>query len=169
MKNLIKISMALITAIVLCAIPTVQAKELDNLSSYQELVSEETIENDGLYITVSVFETKNTATKAIPYTTVYEKTGKKTYTAKNADKETLFSFTVHGTFSVNSGVSASCTKSSYSYSITNKAWELKSASATRSGNKAIANAEFIKKLVFVTVDTFDANIVLACDSNGNLS
>ncbi len=83
--------------------------------------------------------------------------------------ETLFSFTVHGTFSVNSGVSASCTKSSYSYSITNKAWELKSASATRSGNKAIANAEFIKKLVFVTVDTFDANIVLACDSNGNLS
>ena len=86
MKNLIKKSMALITAIVLCAIPTVQAKELDNLSSYQELVSEETIENDGLYITVSVFETKNTATKAIPYTTVYEKTGKKTYTAKNADK-----------------------------------------------------------------------------------
>ena len=70
---------------------------------------------------------------------------------------------------MNSGVSASCTKSSYSYSITNKAWELKSASATRSGNKAIANAEFIKKLVFVTVDTFDANIVLACDSNGNLS
>ena len=83
MKNLIKKSMALITAIVLCAIPTVQAKELDNLSSYQELISEETIENDGLYITVSVFETKNTATKAIPYTTVYEKTGKKTYTAKN--------------------------------------------------------------------------------------
>ena len=90
-------------------------------------------------------------------------------TAKNADKETLFSFTVHGTFSVNSGVSASCTKSSYSYSITNKAWELKSASATRSGNKAIANAEFIKKLVFVTVDTFNANIVLTCDSNGKLS
>lgn len=55
MKNLIKKSMALITAIALCAIPTVQAKELDNLSSYQELVSEETIENDGLYITVSVF------------------------------------------------------------------------------------------------------------------
>ena len=97
MKNLIKISMALITAIVLCAIPTVQAKELDNLSSYQELVSEETIENDGLYITVSVFETKNTATKAIPYTTVYEKTGKKHILQKMLIKKLCFRlpFTEH--------------------------------------------------------------------------
>ncbi len=172
MKKLIKkcgIFVTVVAMIVLFTIPTVQAKGLDNVLSKQELVSEETIEKDGLYITVSIFEDKQTKSDAIPYSSIYEKSGKKTYTAKNADKETLFSFTVYGSFTVNTGISASCTKSSYSYSIANNAWELKTASTQCSGNRAVGNAEFIKKLLFVTVDTFDAHIVLNCDSNGNLS
>lgn len=169
MKKLIKKSIAIITLIVFCAIPTVHAEKIDNVSLGQELINEEIIEKDGLYITISTFEDKKATNNVSPFSNTYEKSGKKTYTAKNADKETLFSFTIHGTFSVNSGVSASCTKSSYSHSITNNAWELKTATAKRSGNKAIGDGEFVKKLLFVTVETFNANVVLTCDSNGNLS
>lgn len=169
MKQLIKKTIALIFTVLLCALPTVQAKEIDGFCLKQILVSEETIQQNDLYITVSVFEDENIANTITPYSNTFEKSGSKTYTAKNADKETLFTFTVHATFSVNSGVSATCTKSSYSYTITDNAWEKKSASASRSGNQAIGDAEFIKKLLFITVDTFNAHVVLTCNSNGQLS
>lgn len=169
MRKLIKKSIVLIAVVVLCGLSTVQAKEINTDNVNQIVVSQETINVDGYEITVSVFEEIDSPNGIAPFATTYEKSGKKSYTAKNSDGETLFSFTVHGTFSVNSGVSATCTKSSYSYSISNSAWELKSASASHSGNKAIGDGEFIKKILFVKVDTLNAHVVLTCDSNGQLS
>lgn len=169
MKKLIKKSIALMSAIILCGFTVAQANETNVIDVNQKIVSQETINVDGYEITVSVFEEIDNPNSIAPFATTYEKSGKKSYTAKNSDGETLFSFTVHGTFSVNSGVSATCTKSSYSYSVSSSAWELKSASSSRSGNKAIGDGEFIKKILFVKVDTLNAHVVLTCDNNGQLS
>ena len=61
MKQLIKKTIALIFTVLLCALPTVQAKEIDDFCLKQILVSEETIQQNDLYITVSVFEDENIA------------------------------------------------------------------------------------------------------------
>ena len=105
----------------------------------------------------------------LDFTHNLKKNRKKSYTAKNSVGDTLFSFTIHGTFSINSGVSATCTKSSYTYSISSSAWQLKSASASRSSNKAIGDAEFIKKILLIKVDTLNPHVVLSCSNNGSLS
>ena len=101
--------------------------------------------------------------------TTYTKTGSKYYILRNKNGAELWRFTVHGTFSVNSGVSSTCTGVSHSISITEDAWQNESASTSRSGNQAIGDATFIKKLLFITVETKGCHVVLTCDSNGNLS
>lgn len=169
MKKIIKKSIAMMSVIILCGLSVVQAKGINSYNNNQVIVSEETTTIDGYDITVTVYEDMNEKNDIIPFATTYEKSGKKSYTAKNSDGDTLFSFTVHGTFSINPGVSATCTKSSYSYSISSSAWELKSASASRSSNRAIGDAEFIKKILLIKVDTYKPHVVLSCSNNGSLS
>ena len=147
-----------------------QAETIDN-SIEEFVVVKENIEllDNGITITTTITErvlktTDRNPSKAATYT----KTGKATQTAKNGST-TLFSFTVHGTFTVNPGISATCTSSSYSHSITESAWSLDSASASKSGNKASASGTFKKKLLFITVDTMTLNLTLTCNANGVLS
>lgn len=168
MKRHIKKAIALITITVLCGLYAVEANGINTNSSNQRIVSSETTIADGYTVTVTVYEEINTA-DIIPLASTYEKTGKKTYTAKNDDGEVLLTFTVHGTFSVKSGVSATCTKASYSYSISHKAWEFKTASASHSSNKAVGDAEFIKKVAFITTKTLNPHVVLTCSNSGSLS
>ena len=75
MKQLIKKTIALIFTVLLCALPTVQAKEIDDFCLKQILVSEETIQQNDLYITVSVFEDENIANTITPYSSTFEKSG----------------------------------------------------------------------------------------------
>lgn len=131
----------------------------------QNVISE-TIEyfEDGSYMTITV-------TEDIPATrgTLSSKSGSKDYVLTNKYGNELWRFTVHGTFSLNSGVSATCTAASYSISIANDAWENESASAYCSGNQAIGDATFIKKLLSITVESKSCHVILTCDSEGNLS
>ena len=137
------------------------------VNSNDGIIVSETVEylpDGSSYVTTVIDETPIT-----PYATTFTKTGSKVYSARNSDGVIMWQFTVKGTFSVNSGVSATCTASSHSINIVEDAWQNKSASTSRSGNKAIGKATFIKKLLFVTVDTKDIQVTLTCDSNGNLS
>lgn len=120
---------------------------------------------DGSHATITVTEDDSAMTRA----TTYTKTGSKHYVMQNKDGDELWRFTINGTFSVNSGVSATCTKSTYSIKITEDAWQNDSASASKSGNQATGTATFIKKLLFITTDTRECSVVLSCDKNGNLS
>ena len=169
MKKMIKKLIAVLSLVLLSTMPTVQAEGLDFAPSESELIGEETFQKDDLYITVSLYEVKNPIKEATPFSNTYEKSGKRTYTAANADHKTLFTFTVYGTFSINPGVSAVCTKSSCSYTIANNAWKLENSSSFCSGNQAIADAEFVKKLLSITVEKYNAHVVLTCDANGNFS
>ena len=118
----------------------------------------------GSYMTITV-------TEDIPATrgTLSHKSGSKDYVLTNKYGNELWRFTVHGTFSINSGVSATCTAASYSVSITNDAWENESASAYYSESQAIGDATFIKKLLSITVESKSCHVTLTCDSKGNLS
>ncbi len=67
------------------------------------------------------------------------------------------------------GVSATYTNATHSYEIHSTSWKNVSASSYRSSNSAYGNAEFIRKLLGITVETQGCSLVLSCDVNGNLS
>ena len=81
----------------------------------------------------------------------------------------MYTFTVKGVFSVDEGVAATCMSSSYSTNIVDGDWSCASASATKSGNQAIANGTFKMKLAGITIETDNVRVVLTCDDLGNLS
>lgn len=120
---------------------------------------------DGSSVTTIVVDETTVATRASAYT----KTGSKYSIFRNKDGAELLRLTVNGTFSVNSGVSATCTNVSHSVKITDTAWQNESASSRKSGNQAIASGKFIRKMLFITVDTQEVTVTLTCDKNGNLS
>ena len=119
---------------------------------------------DGSSATIIVTEESSAPTRSASYS----RSGSKYYIFYDQNKKELWRFTVYGTFTVNSGVSATCTESSYSITIYDDTWENESASVYHSGNQAIGHAVFIKKYLFFTVDTQNCNVVLTCDANGNL-
>ena len=167
MKKSINKTAAAVLLAIICAFMPIFAAEAATENA-QRLVSEETMYVDGYFVTVSVYEDV-TPGSVMPLASTYEKTGKKTYTAKNDSGATAFTFTINGTFTVSSHGSAFCTKASYSYSIKDSSWEFKSATAERSANKAIGDAKFIRKVLFVTASTVTPHVVLTCDNNGNFS
>lgn len=104
-------------------------------------------------------DTQSRATKTV--------SGSKTTTVKDGST-TLYTLSVHATFSVNVGVSATCTGCSYTYSIKNSSWHFDSATATKSGNTATATGTFHKEVLFITTQTRTTTARIACDKNGNL-
>lgn len=95
--------------------------------------------------------------------------GSKTRTSYSPSGAVNFKLTVHGTFTVNTGVSATCTASTYSYSIVNSDWRLTAGSARKSANTAIAEGTFKRKVLFIDVETVATSIMLSCNTNGTLS
>lgn len=120
--------------------------------------------SDDTFLTITIYE-ESISTRASRYT----KTGASVYTLKNNSGASLWQFTVQGTFIITSGISSTCTAVSHSYEIYNTDWKYVSASSYRSGNSAYGNAEFIRKLLGITVETEGCSLVLSCDVNGNLS
>lgn len=155
----------LMIGMVLCMIPV--GVSADEGLPEGNIVSQSTETlSDGYCVEIIVTDNSPTITTRATTTT---KTGSKYYIMRNKDGKELWRFTVHGTFSVTSGVKAVCTKATYSIKITDTAWEKESASVKNSGSQAIGDATFIRKLLFVTVETKSCHVVLNCDKNGNLS
>lgn len=129
------------------------------------LVSE-TVEQleDGLYLTISVYTYQTSARSS-----TLQKSGYKEYVLRDPSDNSLWKYTVSGMFTVNPGISAVCTASVGNHEIYNSNWYFNGASAYTSGNQAIADAEFYKKLLGIKVETKSCHIVLTCDENGNLS
>ena len=129
------------------------------------IVSEHTQQvSDDTYVTDTIYEEPVYARAS-----TYTKQGARVYTLRNSNGEALWQFTVQGTFSVTTGVSATCTNVTHSYEIYSTSWKNVSASSYRSGNSAYGNAEFNRKLLGITVETKGCSLVLSCDANGNLS
>lgn len=165
MKKTISVISILVLLLCMFAI-TSNAQTVDSLSSAN--VVSRTIEYlpDGSKIeTVLVEEEHNVSARATEYT----KSGTKTRTYTDSNGNVLWWFKLRGQYDVVEGVSSVCTVASYSHSISDSSWSLDSASTSKSGNKAMASATFKKKILFVTTDTYEFDLTLTCDKNGNLS
>lgn len=166
MKKVISIMVAIVVLSSICSLYTAAATP--SIDKANERIISETVEyypdGSSAVITVAeeIYEIGERATS-------YTKTGSKTYTARNSSGDVLWKFTVHGTFSVNSGVSATCTSTSYSTSNIASGWSLKSGSSYASSNKAIGDGTFEHKVLFIVTETKSCHVVLTCDANGNLS
>ena len=159
--------LAIIMSVILCiGLMGLNISAVSDETISKTLISE-TVEysEDGSSITISVYEDSAPMTRA----TTYSKSGSKTYTARNSDGDIQWKFTVQGVFSVTEGSSSSCTSSKYSSEIVDDAWSLKTASASKSGNKAIGDATYQRKVLFITTSTENPHIELKCDTYGNLS
>ena len=167
-----------IIALILCLLLSVVCFPVSSLAEVQfeqqtlgKLVSE-TIEylEDGTQIVTTVYDTTPYENNGVaPVATTITKSGSKTATGKNSDGDVLWTLTVHGTFRVVTGSSATCTASSYSYTAPGSGWSLKSGSATKSGNVATANGIFVKKFLGITTETRDVTVNLVCSTSGTLS
>lgn len=137
----------------------------NNVPNIDEVIISETIEvlDDGSSIVITISQVPNTmrATNTV--------SGTKTYSGRNSDGEILWQFKVHGTFTVNEGVSATCTNVSHSYSLPSSSWNYVSGESYKTGNKAIGHGKFNRKMLFVTVETRECDVTLSCDVNGVLS
>lgn len=119
---------------------------------------------DGSYMTITLKEEIAANPRAS-----YDRKASKDVILHNSSGKELWRFTVYGSFSVNPGISAACTAASYSVSISDSAWQNESASASYTGNQAIGDAAFIRKLLGITVESKSCHVVLTCDSDGNFS
>ena len=95
------------------------------------------------------------------------KTGSKTKSYKNSSGVTLWSVTVHGTFSY-TGTSSTCTNATRSTSAPGANWSIKSSSAGKSGNTATAHATATYRDGSYTTD-YSMSVSLKCSANGTLS
>lgn len=161
-----KILSIVLTSVLLLSLFTVNISASSNI--YNEIIVNETTEyfEDGSSITTTI---SKQISNVIPLASSYNLTGSKTKTVKNADGDVLFKFKLTATFSVNEGVSATCTAVSCSASDLASGWSLDSYTTSKSGNKATATGHFVHKVLFITNVTQDVVNTLSCDANGNLS
>ena len=168
MKKMLR-STALITTMILifAAIPANAAQlepavALDNSS----LVSVEYL-SDGGYVETYVGEVSN-GSKITTYAAATTKTGYKSKTGYDSAGVMTWKVTVYGTFSINPGVSVSCTDAWHTTNAYSP-WVLDSASSSRGSASATGTAKFLKKFLFVTTNTETATVTVYCDKNGNIS
>lgn len=160
MKRLLSVACCLCLLAVIFALP-VSAEEAD-----ADILISRTVEvqPDGSSIEILVYQSPVYA-RGNSYST----SGSKVYNSTNAAGELLWTFKVTGVFKVVEGSSVYCTSASHSYTIAEDDWNYVSGSSYKSGNKAIGNAEFNRKVLGIVVETDTCTVTLTCDANGNLS
>ncbi len=94
--------------------------------------------------------------------------GSKQYEYVNSDGIVRWTATLTGTFTYN-GSTATCTAASCETSVQQGNWHETYNHAYPSGNTAQADITMVRKVLFITVQTETAHLVLTCDANGNLS
>lgn len=138
-------------------VPAVNATEYPNANGKEENI---VYLADGCYMITVI--TEDNVRASMLYATK-NKSGSKTSTVYSAAGETLYSLTVHGTFSYN-GSSATAVSSSYSYTDESPLWSLSGASSYCSGATATVSGTFKSSLQSKTL-----SVSLTCSANGTLS
>ena len=96
-------------------------------------------------------------------------TGSKIKTVKNSSGNVLYKFKITGTFSVNEGVSATCTAVACTASDLASGWSLASSTTSKSGNTAYATGIFKYKVLGITTQSIETPNTLTCSTTGTLS
>ena len=122
----------------------------------------EEVFEDGTFIEVTIEEDVTLARSST-------KSGTKTKSCKKSNGDVLWSIKVHGTFSYD-GTTASCTKASYTTTLSDDYWELSNAKSWKSG--ATAYASVVAKeytMLGYLLQTRTETVSLTCSATGVLS
>lgn len=130
--------------------------------------STEAIETeDGGYLTVTLV---TFSTPGNEKASTYTKTAHKYATQYDVDGNVVWRYTLTGMFSVNSGVSATCSNASYSVENNSSQWHFSDCSASASGNVAHGVGTATKKVMLIIVaETVNIDLNLTCDKYGNIT
>lgn len=163
------ISTLLVISLIICLSITTFAKENISILGTETASIEIIRQDDGGYIVIELVTVNNNSAFSTLSTT-YTRTGSKTFTKYDSDDDLEWQYTLTGTFSVVSGVSATCTNATYTTNIEASKWSFSNGSATRSGNTAYGVGTFKYKLLgFIVTDTVDIDISITCNEYGTLS
>lgn len=99
----------------------------------------------------------------------YSKEGLKTITYKDSSGKTLWIYQVIGKFTVNPGVSATCTAVGGTPTIYDSTWSVSSNKPSRSGNTAKGVIVMQKKSAGAVVKEVTKTVTVKCDANGVIS
>ncbi|MBQ9977162.1 MAG: hypothetical protein IJP21_01045 [Clostridia bacterium] len=152
--------------IILVVILLIMPFSFTTFAEAPEVIISETTEyfEDGSSVTTTITQQINKVSRAV--TTV---SGSKVKTGRNSNGQIEYKFQVNGTFSVNVGISATCTAVSCGASELANGWSLDSSTTSKSGNTASATGILKYKVLFVTTHTIEIPLSLSCDANGTLS
>lgn len=97
-----------------------------------------------------------------------QKKGEKTVLCKDKNNNTLWSITVHGTFTYN-GTTSKCIDVSMSKKIVNSCWALTNSSYSKSGNSCKATTTGKLMADGAIIQTINKTVTLKCSATGELS
>ncbi len=121
---------------------------------------------DGSYLETVIAESE---ADVAPYRlTTYTKQGYKRLRYCNSQGDLEWTATVLGEFEY-TNFNCSCTIATIDYSISNTKWKIPSATATKSGNKAIGNVTAKYYYLGINTKTVNETITLTCSATGVLS
>lgn len=95
-------------------------------------------------------------------------TKSKTYSYYDSSNVLQWTVILEATFSYN-GSSATCTSATTGYSVSNSAWKVTKANASRSGNTATGDFTVKKYVLLVPVQTVNKTLTLTCSASGVVS
>ncbi len=133
----------------------------------EELISVEYFE-DGSYLV----RTRKQSSFTTPFSAkgaIFEKTGSDDFDYYFSDNSLQWTYTIHGIYTVETGVSATCISSTYTFTAHKSGWSLTNPNNSYAGNTAYGSGTAVKKVLFVTTHTHTFNVSLSCDVYGNLS
>lgn len=78
-------------------------------------------------------------------------------------------YTLYATFSYQYGVSSTCTNAYYDQTIYKGNWTFSNDATNISGNRGTGTGLYEKKFLFITIQSINVNLTMACDIYGNIT
>ena len=150
---------AILLAVLLC-LGSIPVSAEDSSSAAQAIYF-----SDGSYITIELIDGPDQIETDRGRTSV---TKSKAATYYRSDGVKAFTLTVTGIFTYD-GTTSACTSSTYSYTLHESEWSLKTGSASYIGNAASATGTFVRKVLGITVSTKILTVTLSCSPSGIFS
>lgn len=151
MKKFVALCLTFVLGVTLCGSVFAAEPETVVVSQQIEQISED--EYVVITTTESIISTRGS---------VYTKTATRDYKYYLSGTR-QWTFSVAGTFSIDSGVSSTCIDDAYAFTIQSGSWTLSSAKSYHSGNTATATGTVTGRT------TTSPAVSITCDKDGNLS
>lgn len=167
MKNILQKSSRLLIVLIIITLTT-KTQPAYAMSNSSNIYIEHFEDGSYLEIQTKITPASNNSLLAVGQNKTASKTASKTYSYKNAANQLQWSATITGTFRINKGQPSYCSNLTKSYKINDSTWSLQSTNSNKTNNQAIGKFVFIQKISGIALQTQSCQIILTCDTNGNI-